>query len=61
MNVLIQSLAALTLGAVSTLAPNGLANATADNAVTTMSLRGRWSMPSSLPPIPLAVCKQTSS
>ena len=40
MNVLIQSLAALTLGAVSALAPNGVATAADDKAVTTMSLRG---------------------
>jgi hypothetical protein len=39
-NVLIKSLAALTLGAVSTLAPTGVANAADDNSVTTMGLRG---------------------
>jgi hypothetical protein len=39
-NVLIKSLAALTFGAVSTLAPIGVANAANDKSVTTMSLRG---------------------
>jgi hypothetical protein len=39
-NVLIKSLAALTLGAISTLAPNGVGNAADDKTVTTMSLRG---------------------